>query len=259
MSGFPPGYPYPWEVPDDQLRALTGRPGEMSNPGADRWGNAKLLKGGQANTFVNTTPQPIVTPMAIQVEFSLDGITFSPTVPATLGNNVQVDLIKSLDVLSGPAKESVILAPGDAMPFCTFIAKAVTVNISNVGEAAQPLFVNCVVAPTTMVDCTSIANPNPDGYSGATSARLAAVAATVYHQAAQPNRAQFYIQNRAASDLFVGFGATVDTTPGAELATIILPGGISAIAENSSYQGEITLQFAADDAAGYALLTTGTL
>lgn len=247
-----------WERPDEQLMALMARPGELPAPGNDRWGNAKLLQGGQTNTFVNTVMQPMVTPMAIQLEFSLDGLTFSPSVPATLGNNVQVELLKAVDVKSGPFREVVTLAPGDTLPFCTLLAKAVTVNVSNVGEAASPLFVHCVVAPTTMIDCTSVSNPNPDGYSTATSTRLAAVAANVYHQAAQPTRAQFYIQNRAASDLYIGFGATVDTAPGAESAAIILPGGISAIAENSSYQGELTLQFAADDAAGYALLTTGT-
>lgn len=260
MSGYPPpGYPYNWPRPDEQLELLTGRPGEMQTPGDDRWGNVKLLKGGQTNTFANTTMQPIVTPMAIQLAFSLDGLTFTPNVPAAATGNILVDIIKAIDVKSGPAVESVTLAPGAAMPFCTVIAKAISVNVTNVGEGSTPIFVMCVVCPTTMVDCGSIANPNPDGYSTTAIGRFAAVAASVYHQAAQPTRVQFYIQNRSAANLFVAFGPTVSIAPGAEVATFVLPGGISAVQENSGYQGPITFQFDANDATGYALLTTGTL
>jgi len=243
--------------------ALMGRPGELPTPGNNRWGNAVLLHGGQTYTFVQVgmdAGADYPTPMAIALEFSLDGVVFTPNLPLAATGNISVTIIKAVDVKAkGPLTEVTTLAPGDTLPFCTFLARGVTVIISNDGEAALPVNVHCTVAPTTMVDCESIANPAPGGYSSATTTRLAAVAATVYHQAAQPTRVQWYIQNRAASDLFVAFGITVHTTPGAELATFILPGGQSASHENSAYQGPITLQFAGDDATGYALLTTGTV
>lgn len=252
-----------WPRPDEQLQALMGRPGELPTPGNDRWGNAVELGGGDSYTFVNVgmdAGADYPTPMAIQLEFSTDNVVFSPTLPAEATSNFAVTLLKAVDVKAkGPFSETTILAPGEGLPFCSFITRGITVTIQNLGgEAAVPVFVHCVVAPTTMVDCASIANPNPDGYSSTTTTRLPAVAATIYHQAAQPTRAQVYIQNRSAHDLYVSFGPAVSTTPGAELATTILPGAISAVMENASYQGPITLQFAADDAAGYALLTTGT-
>jgi hypothetical protein len=253
-----------WERPDEQLMALMGRPGELPPPGNNRWGNTVLLKGGQDYTFVQVgmdAGADYPTPMAIALEFSTDGVIFTPSVPTTVGvGTVLVTLIKAVDVKAkGPLTESTALAPGDTLPFCTFLARGITVVIANGGEGATPLFVHCTVAPTTMVDCGSIGNPVAGAYSSATSTRLAAVAATTYHQAAQPTRVQLYIQNRSTADLFIAFGTTVNTTPGAESATVVLPGGISAITVNEGYQGPVTLKFAANDAAGYALLTTGTL
>lgn len=253
-----------WPLPDDQLQALMGRSGELPRPGNDRWGNAVLLKGGQTYTFVNVGMDAganYPTPMAIAVEFSTDGVNFSPSVPTTAGvGTLTVTLIKAIDVKAkGALIEATTLSPGQSLPFCTFLARGITVVVSNDGEAATPVFVHVTVAPTTMVDCQSISNPVAGAYSSATATRLAATALTTYHIAAQPTRTQLYIQNRSTQDLFVNFGPTVSITPGAELATVVLPGNISAITENSGYQGPVTLEFAGTDAAGYALVTTGIL
>jgi hypothetical protein len=253
-----------WPRPDEQLQELMGRSGELPLPGNNRWGNAVLLKGGATYTFVNVgmdAGNDYPTPMAIAVEFSTDGVNYTPSVPTTVGvGTLTVTLIKAVDVKAkGPLIEATTLSPGQALPFCTFLARGITVVVSNDGEGATPVFVHVTVAPTTMVDCQSISNPVAGAYSSATATRLPATAATVYHVAAQPTRAQLYIQNRSAQDLFINFGSTVSVTPGAELATIVLPGGISAITENAGYQGPVTLEFAGTDAAGYALVTTGVL
>lgn len=253
-----------WSRPDEQLIALMGRPGDMPSPGNNRWGNALLLRGGQSYTFAQVGldaagASDFPSPMAIALAFSADGLNYSPAIPPIAGlGTITVQIIKSVDVKQkAPMVQTYTLGVGDTLPICTFLARGVTVIISNDGESAPAVWVNCTVAPTQTVDCTSIANPVDGGYSTATSTRLAAVAATIYTQPAQPTRAQFYIQNRSTADLFVSFGATVDTTPGSELATFVLPGGQSASHENSSYQGILTMQFAANDAGGYALLTTG--
>ena len=253
-----------WERPDEQLMALMGRPGELPRPGNNRWGNAVKLEGGQSYTFVQVgmdAGADYPTPMAIALAFSSDGVNFKPSTPTVAGMGPMfVTLIKAVDVKAkGPLTETTVLAPGDTLPFCTFITRGLTVVIVNGDEAAPDVWVHCTVAPTTMVDCGDISNPIDGAYSDATSTRLPAVHATIYHQVAQPTRAQLYIQNRSNVDLFIGFGASVDTGVGTENATVILPGGVSAVHENVGYQGEITLQFAADDAGGYALLTTGVI
>lgn len=75
----------------------------------------------------------------------------------------------------------------------------------------------------------------------------------------EPTRAYFVITNESATDLFVSLDANVDPTVGAEHATIVLPGGVSAGYDLEGYTGPISFQYpsAADSAAGYALLTRG--
>ena len=255
-----------WERPDEQLQALMGRGGELPPPGNNRWGNSLLMTPGQRNnsyTFVQVgmdAGADYPTPMAIAVAFSLDGQVFTPAMPAAATNSITFTITKAVDVKAKiPLVQVVTVAPGDTFPFCTFLARGVTVVASIDGETGTACYVQVTVAPTTMVDCGSVANPVAGAYSSATSTRLPATHATVYHQAAQPTRVEFFVQNRSSVDLFVSYGTTVNTGAGTEEATVVLPGGVSAVHEDSGYQGEITLQFAADDAAGYALLTTGAL
>ena len=96
-------------------------------------------------------------------------------------------------------------------------------------------------------------------FTTATSTRYAADL-TTRNIAADPNRAYFMLVNQSVVDLYLKLGAGVDTTPGAESASIVLPGGVNAGYEIWNYHGAISFLYAnnTDVATGYALATVGT-
>jgi hypothetical protein len=76
---------------------------------------------------------------------------------------------------------------------------------------------------------------------------------------AEPTRAYLLIVNESVTDLFVSLDLNVDPTAGAEHASIVLPGGVSAGYDLSGYTGPFSLQYpnGDDSAEGYCLVTRG--
>jgi hypothetical protein len=72
-------------------------------------------------------------------------------------------------------------------------------------------------------------------------------------------RRYLLIVNHSETDLFVKLGDSVDPTPGAESASIVLDGGVDAAFEVLNYIGPVSFQYAdaTDETDGYALLTRG--
>lgn len=95
-------------------------------------------------------------------------------------------------------------------------------------------------------------------FGSATVARVIANA-NLSQYFAEPTREYFTIVNESITDLFVSLDLLVDPTAGAEHATIVLPGGVSAGFDLHGYTGPISFQYAdASDATnGYALFTRG--
>ncbi len=258
-------------VPDELLPALRGRSGELPDPGTSRWGKvARLATGTQVDqtnkkgrlTFVQTEViSNAPTPIAIKIRFSLDGLTYTPEVPATFGGNVIVDLIETIDMKSGAFRESFTLAPGEAMPICAVMACALNLSVSLDGEDAV-LFVQVVAAPTTMIDCADVTpTPPPPSapklFSNTEITRHAAVIATPYTLGAVPGRGFLTVINQSAANLFIALGPGVVVTPGTEFATIILPPNVFPGYEVLNYEGNVVFEFDATDAAGFALVTQG--
>lgn len=254
-------------VPDELLPLLRNRPGDLPMPGNSRWGKVALLTTGTAGrrgslTFVHTdviSPTPI--PIAVKLRFSLDNITFTPEVPATFGGNVIVDMIETIDMKSGPFKESFTLEPGDVMPLCTTIACALTLSVKLDAEDTG-LYVEAVAAPTTTIDCADVVGPTPAvipaGIVATATTRWAAVTANTYNIGVDALRGLFVIVNQSAANLFVHLGTGVTITPGGEFATVVLPPNAFGGFEALNYRGEIYFRFDADDADGYALTTIGS-
>jgi hypothetical protein len=231
------------------------------------WGKVVKLHGdGKSITLVQTEAHPRPFPWAIQARFSLDGKTFTPTVPGTWGGDVIFKFIKSFDVKTGPAVETFDLIAGDALPICALISRKLTVSVKIVGESVLDLWVQFVVCPTTQIDCAELVPPTPtptlpSPYGITTPnliTRFPAVTAIDYSIPAEATRASFTIVNQSAVDLFVTMGTPAQIDPGDELATIVLPANaIAGYEVPGRYVGIVSFKFAADDGDGYALVTRG--
>lgn len=227
------------------------------------WGKVVKLHGdGKSVTLVQTEAHPRPFPWAIQARFSLDGKTFTPTVPGTWGGDVIFKFTKSFDVKTGPAIETFDLIAGDALPICALISRKLTVSVKIVGEAVLDLWVQFVVCPTTQIDCAELTPAPPEappaGIIATTTARYPAIEANTYNIAADATRGLLVVANQSARNLFLHLGNGVDTTPGSEFATVVLPPNAYAGYEVANYQGEIYFRFDGDDGPGYALVTQGT-
>jgi hypothetical protein len=249
-------------IPEDMLRALMQRPGEIPAPGNDRWGKSVLLQRGGNYCVINTGMLDAVpTAIALQLAFSLDDQTYTAAVPAAYTGRVLVDLIKAVDVKAGGFRESTTLNPGDAMPFCTLLARALTVNITLLDEAAGPLYVHAVAAPVQTVDCESVTNPPDSPWSDVNTLRVAANTAGVFVGIpAASTTKQIFIQNNSAVDLLLGFGSNLPSLGPPPVYNVILPGGINSIFESQlgAFIGQVRAIFAAGGAAtDYAVFTRG--
>lgn len=256
-------------VPDDFLRQVRGRPGDLPSPSGGRWGKVLLLHTDTLNgqpprtsvTFIDTELLPQITPMAVSLRFSLDGQTFTPAVPSAFGGTLRVQLIEAVDMKAGPFVESFTLEADDVQPFCGIICRALSLSVNLEGENQQ-IWVQAVAAPTTSIDCADVIGPpsttttiRPMTDGSAT--RVAAVAAVTTLVPANPDRGLFSIVNQSNVNLFVRLGDGVDVTPGSELATIVLPASVVGGWEVANYTGVISFAFDGSDAGGYALYTEG--
>lgn len=257
------------DVPDDLLPALANRVNELPGAGGSRWGKRIFLHTNTIGsdkprtniTVIATDAQPQITPMAVSLRFSLDGRTFTPEVPASFGGSLLIELVEMIDVKTGPFRESFELEAEDRQPFCGVICMALQVSVTLLGEN-QSIWVQALAAPTTNIDCADIVGPPTTDttvtpFTDGAVNRLAAVAAVTTSLPAEPRRAYFSIVNQSAVDLFVRLGDGIDTTPGSELATVVLAPSVYAGYEVLNYTGVITIKFAADDGSGYALTTQG--
>jgi hypothetical protein len=172
--------------------------------------------------------------MGIQLAFSIDGVNFQPTVPAIGSNTVVVNLLKAVDVKSGVFNETYHLSPNESMPFCTLIAKALSVSISIPESVALPgLYVHCAVCPVETLDCESLTGPSNNGWSDVQSLSVAAdTAGSFLALAASPTSKQVIIQNNSGVDLLLGFGSFIPSLGPPPLSNMRLPGGINAIWES---------------------------
>lgn len=262
-----PNNPFPgnmpnWPRPDEQLANLIGRPGDIPRPGNDRWGKSKLLAPGDSYTFINVGMQPMVGAMGLQLTFSIDGIHFTSFVPAIGSNSVVVDIIRGVDVKSGAFNETVVLSPNESMPFCTLIAKSLTVSVSIPASVAPPgLYVHAVACPVETLDCESIITPAPTSWSDVNSLSVAAnTAGSFLALAADPSAKQLFIQNNSAVDLLLGFGSFIPSLGPPPLSNMLLPGGIHAIWESQlgAFVGAVHAIFAGGGSASqFATFTRG--
>jgi hypothetical protein len=258
-------------VPDELLPALRGRPGDLPNPGSSRWGKVARLATG---TAINSTKRQGVldfvqtgiissspTPIAIRMRFSTDGTTFTPNVPALFGGNVIVELIEAVDMKSGAFRETYTITPGNPLPICAVLACGLNISVKLDAEDVS-LFVEVVAAPTTQIDCAELVGPinattviKP--FTDAAVVRLPVVT-SMGQIAAEPRRAYLLLTNQSTTrSLFIRLGNGVDATPGAELASIILPPNTFAGYEVLNYTGIVSYLWDGADASGYALATQG--
>lgn len=250
-------------IPEDTLRFLMQRPGEIPAPGNDRWGKATQLTPGQESYCVINTGMigDLPCAIALQFEFSLDDQTYTPTVPTAFPGLVEIDLIKSVDVKAGSFRESTLLNPGDALPFCTLLARALTVNVSISGEGATSLYIHAVAAPVQTVDCGSITSDPQSPWDDVFTARFPANTGGEFLALPASNAAkQIFIQNNSAVDLYIGFGSLIPSLGPPPVYNMILPGGIHAIYESQlgAFTGAIHAIFAAGGSAtDYAVFTRG--
>lgn len=229
------------------------------------WGKVhQLTQQAPSLTFVITPvfEQPI--PMAIQLRFSLDGITYTPHVPSTYtaARGVEFTLIRSIDPKSGQFQESFELLADDAQPFCSVIARSLTVGARLTTDSPgsyTPLYVQCVVCPVSNIDCDAVSPPVAPvpGFADATIARFAAQTLLPTVILPNPRRALFSISNMSAANLYVALAGTVNITPASEFATVVIPGNVAGGYSVENYRGAIAFQFDADDATGYAVKTEG--
>ena len=241
----------------DHLRRHGDEDPSKANAG-HRWGKSITLNSlGFPNqkprnaTLVSTQVLPSTTPIAFQLQFSLDGENFAPQLPATYGGNVIVDLTQNIDLKAGAFTQSFTLAPGDAQPFCSVIARALTLTIRIDGEGSPDLFVECVACPVTNVDCAAVTGKPTTfaaaGYDGGISYRFDAAAfvfpGSVPLLIENLLRRQFYIQNNSDTDLGVLFSLTqtISWTPGGEVLSLIIPAGANLTYESfvGCYRGRV--------------------
>jgi len=260
----PGGQPGGWSNPDDQLAAIIGRSGDLPKPGSNRWGKAQTLsnsKGGQSSyAFVSVAEYlPEITPMAVQASFSLDGQTFTPQVPLAYTAALVVVVTRAVDVKSGPFREVFVLNPGDAFPFCTTIARGMTITIGLIDEAAPDIAVHCVATPTTMVDCESLTPAEDPTWSDAATLHFPASTVGVFvGVAAMSGTKQVIVQNNTATDLLLGLGSVVPGNGPPPVSSIRLPGGVNAVWESGGFVGQVRGIFAAvGSATEYATFTRG--
>jgi hypothetical protein len=259
------GYDRP-EWPDDVSgwiglgpRAGDEGPRRGSYPNA-RWGATELLELGKSVTLVVTPVFRDPCPIGYQLRFSTDGINFSATMPA--GRGIDVTLIKSFDLKAGVANERFGIDPGQTQPTCQVIARSLTITAKAAETSLGALHIQAVACPLMTLDC-EVVIPTPPAVSTPTRfqltdpARYAAAVASTYTIPVSADRAYFCIVNQSAANLFISLGGDVDTTPGSELATIVLPPDAFGGYEVLNYAGQITFKFDADDADGYALATNG--
>lgn len=248
-------------IPESLIYQLMGRPGDLPPPGNNRWGKSHMLTGGESYTFINTDMLPLVTPMALQLSFSLDGVVFSPTLPLGFGGVLGVTVTKAVDVKSGAFVETTTLNPGDPMPFCSLIAKALTVTISNTSEAAPDIWVHCVACPTEMVDCGSITEGADTSWNDVVSVSFAAdTVGSFVALTASTGARQIIIQNNTTVPLYLGFGAFVPAPGPPPFSNLILPGGINAVWESqlNAFKGMIRGAFGpGGSATDFATFTRG--
>ena len=250
-------------IPEDLLRYLMQRPGELPPPGNDRWGKSVQLTPEQPSyTVVNVGYSgQIPTPWALQLSFSLDGIIYSPQVPAAFPGSVRIDLIKAADIKAGSFNESTILNPGDALPFCTLLAAALTVNVEIVNEGATSLWVHAIAAPTTMVDCDSITPAGNSSWDDSAVQSVPANTVGVFNGIlANSSTKKVIVQNNSATDLILAFGSVTPSFGPPLVASIYLPGGLHSVWESTpgEYVGLIRgLWASVGSATEYATFTRG--
>lgn len=229
-------------IPESLLYELTGRAGDLPQPGNDRWGKARKLVGGESYTFISTGMMPLVTPMALQLSFSLDGVVFTPALPLGFPNNIGVVITKAVDVKSGAFTETTVLTPGESMPFCTLIAKALTVTIQNTIEASPDLWVHCVACPTETIDCGSVTVAADSPWNDVVSVSFPANTPGNFIALGASNGArQVIVQNNTSVPLYLGFGSFIPSPGPPPFSNLILPGGINAVWESqlNAFKGNI--------------------
>jgi hypothetical protein len=251
-----------WPRPDEQLAAITGRVGDLPRPGNDRWGNSQLLKPGQSYTFINVGMQPMVGAMGIQLSFSVDGVHYTSFVPPIGSNSVVIDVIRAVDVKSGAFNETIVLSPNESMPFCTLIAKALTVSVSIPSSTPLPgVYVHAVACPVQTLDCESIITPPLTSWSDVDTVSVAANTVGAFLALpASPDTKQIFIQNNSAVDLLLGFGSFIPGLGPPPFSNMLLPGGIHAIweSEPEAFVGAVHGIFAGGgSAAQFATFTRG--
>lgn len=265
-----PGRPHEGYPPADNMTDQVQWEGLGPSDGDERvdprmfnhpWGKVlKLTADKPSAALVQTESFPRPFPWAIQARFSVDGITFTPTVPASWGGTVTFRFVKSFDIKTGPAPETFVLEAEDALPICSLIARSLAVSVRIDGESVLNLWIQFVVCPTQQIDCAELVPVPPvvpAGFDTTLTTRDPADSSVTYTVPANPNRAYFVITNQSSAPLFVHLGVGVVTDEGLEFATIVLPGNAVGGYEVLNYRGVITWKFADDDATGYALATEG--
>lgn len=262
-------------VPDELLPLLRNAEGDLPLPGSGRWGKVLFLHTATiagkpprpSVTFIQTEILPVITPMAVSLRFSLDGLTFTPAVPAAFGGTVLVEMIETIDMKTGAFRESFALTAGQTQPFCGIICRALNLSVTLDGENTQ-LYVQAVAAPTTTIDCADVVGPGgtTPAFSSTLQQRVAAagavwpafVAVVDGGDAGNPDRQQFSIQNNSTAPLLVSLSTAIDGTPGSEVGSFILPGGISAIQSSDiRYTGPVKITWLTAPTAGdFALYTS---
>lgn len=266
---YPGDYRYSKDLTDEaQFEMLQPRIGDVDPRRAGSntpWGKVhQLTQEAPRYTFISTDILDRPAPWALQLRFSLDGVTYTPHVPSTYtaGRGVMFTVTRSVDQKSGQFTEQFDLLADDAQPFCSIIARALTITAELTTDTPgvfTPIFVQAVVCLVSNIDCETIAPPVAPvaGFDVTTFARQPAVIATPYVFPAAATRAIAIITNQSTANLYVNLGVGVSVAPGAEFATVVLPGNVSAGFSQANYRGQITMEFDATDATGYALVTQG--
>ena len=263
-GGYPGDRAPPPDLTDQaQILGLDPRAGDteathttLNHP----WGKVVQLFGdGKSITLVQTEAYPRPFPWAIQARFSLDGKTFTPTVPGTWGGDVIFRFIKSFDVKTGPAREVFDLVAGEALPICALIARKLTVTAQIVGESVLALWVQFVVCPTQQIDCGEASGVTPGAAKEGIITRL--VPSTIGAPSvegpgvlalpANPARKQFIVQNHATTNMYVALGdrASPPLAEGEPEWSILLPPAVAAgengvsnyVSDLGAYTGPVTV------------------
>lgn len=269
MSWRRSGRPYSAMNLDEQaqIRLLGGDAADIRNAHlaahSGVWGKAVKLTastGLKAMTVVQTGPLDMITPIAFQFTFSLDGANFSPTLPVG-SNPIDIQLVRSIDPHTGPFIETFGLDEGDGVPLCQVIARALTIGVRLTGENPADLYVHAAAAPVTAIDCEAI-NPvaGSDVYTDVEAFQLAAstVVATLC-RAADPRIRSTIVQNLSATDVYLGLGSFIPTVGPPSASSIVLPGGQKAVwASGSNFRGDIRAIFPSGGSASeFVTFTTG--